>query len=145
MKIKFKIADVTNVPGIVLLCNECFEEDTKVEEAEKIFNENKHDHNQIYLIGECEGEVIAHTRIAIVPTIFKDMNTFAILNHVCVKPEFRRHQVATRMLEITKRICKQKNCSAIKLWSRNFRVPAHSCYKRFGFVKDDAAFFNLDI
>ena len=127
MKIKFKIAALSDIPGIVDLCNECFDENTPTEKAIKIFNETMHDPNQIYLIGIMDDKI------------------FAILNHVCVKPDYRHHHIATHMLDAIKTICIQKGCCAIKLWSRNFRVPAHTCYKRFGFIADDATFFSLEI
>lgn len=145
INVKFSLADASKIRGIVDLCNEVFEEDTDYEEALRIFNEYKSDRNQIYIIGEFEGRVIAHTRIAIVPTMFKDMGTFAILNHVCVKPEFRKHHIASKMLEVVREVCRNHECTSLKLWSRNFRIPAHSCYKKFGFTQDDAAFFSLDI
>ncbi len=145
MKIKFKIAALSDIPGIVDLCNECFDENTPTEKAIKIFNETMHDPNQIYLIGIMDDKIVAHTRIAIVKTMFDGMDTFAILNHVCVKPDYRHHHIATHMLDAIKTICIQKGCCAIKLWSRNFRVPAHTCYKRFGFIADDATFFSLEI
>lgn len=144
MEVIFKIADESKIASVVKLCNECFDENTSVETALKIFNENK-SKNNIYLIGECDGVVIAHTRIAIVPTIFEDMEIFAILNHVCVKPEFRKHKIATKMLDIVVKICKERNCGSIKLWSKNFRVPAHKCYQKYGFEKIDAAFFEMNI
>ena len=144
MNVNFKIATVSDVRGIVDLCNECFEEDTKYEEAIELFQEYS-DRNQIYVVGELDGKVIAHTRIAVVPTIFKDMNTFAILNHVCVKPEYRKHHIATKMLEVVQSVCKNHNCTAMKLWSRNFRIPAHTCYKKFGFIPDDSTFFSIEI
>ena len=145
INVKFSLADTSKIRGIVDLCNEVFEEHTDYEEALKIFNENRTDRNQIYVIGEYEGKVIAHTRIAIVPTIFKEMGTFAILNHVCVKPEFRKHHIATKMLEVVRTVCKNHECKEIKLWSRNFRVAAHTCYKNFGFVADDSTFFRIKI
>lgn len=145
MKIKFKIADASHIHAIVDLCNECFDEITTYEKADRIYKENCHDKNQIYLIGEVDGKIIAHTRIAIIPTIFTGMDTFAILNHVCVKPDYRKHRIATHMLDAVEKICEQRNCVAIKLWSRNFRIPAHTCYKKFGFVPEDATFFSLEI
>lgn len=145
MEVKFSIADSSKLEGIIDLCNEVFEENTSYEDAKKRYEMTKNDQNSIIVIGEYNGQIIAHTRIAIVPTMFNDMETFAILNHVCVKPEFRKHKIATHMLEVVKYICEQKGCIAIKLWSRNFRVPAHTCYKKFGFVPEDATFFNLDI
>ena len=145
MKIEFMIANKTHVQGIVSLCNEVFEENTKYEEAEKIFSENELDKNSIYLIGVADRKIIAHTRIAIIPTMFDGMEKYAILNHVCVKPEYRKHHIATYMLEEVKKICIEKGCIAMKLWSRNFRIPAHTCYRKFGFVSDDATFFSYNL
>lgn len=145
MKIKFRIAELSDIPEIVDLCNECFDELTTYEKAMKIYTENASDLNSIYLIGMMDGKIVAHTRISIVKTIFDGMDTFAILNHVCVKPDYRKHHIATHMLKTIKIICEQRGCCAIKLWSRNFRVPAHNCYKKFGFVPDDSTFFSLEI
>ena len=103
------------------------------------------DKNQIYLIGILNGKIVAHTKITIIPTIYENMNTYAILNHVCVKPELRRHNIATKMLDEVTRICKENNCKAIELWSNNFRQAAHSCYKNYGFIVNDAKFFSKKI
>ena len=84
MKIKFKLATSLDIPGIVDLCNECFDENTSLDKATTIFNETIKDPNQVYLIGMVDNKIIAHTRIAIIKTIFDGMDTFAILNHVCV-------------------------------------------------------------
>lgn len=145
MKVEFLKANETHLNGIIELCNACFQEETTIEYAEKIYKKNKNDQNQIYLIGIMGNQIVAHTRITIIPTIFKDMNTFAILNHVCVKEEYRKHKIATKMLEEVERICLEKNCTSLKLWSNNFRVPAHACYRKFGFVSNDATFFSKDI
>ena len=105
----------------------------------------KNDKNQIYLVGTINGQIIAHTKITVIPTIYEKMNTYAILNHVCVKPEYRRHNIATKMLKECERISKENNCVAMELWSNNFRQPAHECYKNFGFVVNDAKFFSKAI
>lgn len=143
--VEFSIAKEDDIEEIIELCNECFDEDTDVQYAKKIFNDTKNDPNQIYLIGRMDGKVVAHTKITIIPTIYKPMATYSIVNHVCVKPEYRRHKLATKMLDEVTKICKEKGCNKIELWSRNFRVPAHECYKNYGFEIDDAAFFSKDI
>ena len=140
MEVNFRIATKDDVDKIVKLCNECFEENTNVETAKLVFNLTKNDNNQIYLIGECNNDVVAHTKITIVPTMFEGMQTYAILNHVCVKPDLRRN-IGTKMLERVQKICQERNCISIKLWSANFRIPAHTCYKKFGFEPFDATFF----
>lgn len=145
MEVKFRIAKENDIEGIIKLCNECFYEETPLSYATKIYNETKDDKNQIYVVGEANGQIIAHVKVTIIPTIYQKMNTYAILNHVCVKPEFRRHNIASKMLDVAKEICTQNNCVKIELWSNNSRQPAHACYKNYGFVVDDAKFFSFDI
>ena len=145
MEIKFKIATEEDLEGIIQVCNECFNETTSMEYATKIFEATKNDPNQIYLVG-CDGDnIIAHVKITIIPTIYEKMNTYAIINHVCVKPEYRRHDIATHMLDEVTRICKEKNCVCMELWSKNFRTAAHACYKDYGFIIEDAPFFSKKI
>lgn len=145
MEILFRKADINDVEGIIDLCNECFEESTSYEFAKDVFLKTKNDENQIYIIGVVDDKIVAHTKITIIPTMYEKMNTYAIINHVCVKPEYRRHNIATKMLDEVTRICKEKNCKAIELWSNNFRVPAHACYKKYGFIVNDAKFFSKEI
>lgn len=145
MNINFKIATEEDVQAIVDLCNECFNETTSLDYAMKSFKQTENDANQIYLIGEVDGQVVAHAKITIIPTMYEKMNTYCILNHVCVKPSFRRHKLATKMLDECQRIAKEHGCVKMELWSMNFREAAHSCYKNYGFQIDDAKFFSKEI
>lgn len=145
MEVVFRRATREDVPGIIELCNECFNEETSLEYANKVFEETKNDKNQIYLVGLIDSKIIAHTKITIIPTMYEKMNTYSIINHVCVKEEYRRHNIATLMLDEVTKICKEMNCKAIELWSNNFRQPAHACYKKYGFVVNDAKFFSKEI
>lgn len=145
MEIKFRTATLEDVDKIVDLCNDCFGDNTNKKAARAIFEKTKNDPNVIHVIGEIEGVIVAHTRIQIVETMFKGMETFAILNHVCVSGHYRRHNIASKMLEIIKKVCKDKNCISIKLWSMNFREAAHACYQKFGFKKEECGFFQLNL
>lgn len=145
MKVEFRIATKEDLEGIINLCNECFDETTSIEYASKIFEETKNDSNQIYIIGLDGNKIVAHAKITVIPTIYEKMNTYAILNHVCVKPEYRRHNIATHMLNYVTEVCKDRNCVCMELWSMNFRQAAHACYKNYGFHVDDAKFFSKKI
>lgn len=145
MEVKFRIANINDIESIVKLCNECFEENTEVEYATRIYKENEHDKNQIYLVGEIDEKIIAHTKITVIPTIYEKMNTYAILNHVCVKPDFRREHIGSKMLSVCEQIAKDHGCVKMELWSMNFRQAAHACYLNYGFVVDDAKFFSKEI
>lgn len=145
MEVKFRKATIEDVEGIITLCNECFGEETSMEYAKRVFEETMHDSNQIYLVGILEDQIVAHTKITIIPTIYEKMNTYSIINHVCVKPEYRRHNIATQMLDEVTQICKDMGCKAIELWSNNYRIPAHACYNKYGFIPNDATFFSKEI
>jgi len=145
MNLYFKKATFADIEGIIKLCNECFDENTQLDYAEKTFKENETDKNQIYLIGIMNDEIVAHAKINIIPTIYEDMNTYAILNHVCVKPELRRGHIGTRMLDECFKIAKENNCKCVELWSKNFRVAAHGLYNRYGFEVVDAKFFAKNV
>ena len=43
------------------------------------------------------------------------------------------------------KVAKDKGCKSIKLWSNNTRVPAHSLYKKYGFLVEGATFFSKNI
>ena len=145
MNINFRIATIDDVENIIDLCNECFIESTSYEFAKESFKKTMNDENQIYVVGFIDGKLIAHMKVTVIPTMYEGMETYAILNHVCVKPEYRRHNIATHMLDYVKKIAKEKNCIALELWSKNFRVPAHACYKNYGFEVVDAKFFSKSI
>lgn len=149
MEVSFKIATIEDIEAIVELCNECFEEQTSIEYAKRVFNENLSDKNQIYIVGYVKDttkpRLVAHAKVTIIPTIYENMNTYAILNHICVKPEYRRHNIATKLLVECEKIAKENGCVVMELWSRNFRHAAHECYKHYGFTVDDASFFSKKI
>ena len=145
LAVSFIIATSEDVGNIIELCNECFLEDTSLEYATRIFEETKNDPNQIYFIGQVGEAVVAHSKITIIPTIYEKMNTYAILNHVCVHPEYRRHGIATKMLDEITKICLDRKCKTIELWSNNVRTAAHACYHNYGFHLDEAGFFSKQI
>lgn len=145
MEVTFRPAVYTDIEDIIALTNECFNENTSLEYARQIWQETEQDKNTIYLNGYLGEQLVAHTRIAIIPTIYEDMNTFAILNHVCVKPDLRRHHLGTKLLDEVFRVCKERNVKVIELWSKNFRTAAHALYRKYGFEVVDAKFFSKNV
>lgn len=145
MNLQFRIANENDIKGIIELCNECFNENTSLEYDKKIYLDNKDDVNQIYVIGILNDKIIAHSKINIIPTIYEDMNTYAILNHVCVKPELRREHIGTKLLDYCFKIAKDHNCKCVELWSKNFRKAAHGLYHSYNFDVMDAKFFTKNV
>lgn len=145
MEVIFRRANFKDVEQIVTLCNECFNENTSIESAKEKFKKYENDQNQIYIVGIVNEQIIAHAKMTIIPTIYDDMDTYAILNHVCVKPEYRREHIGTKMLDECFKIAKENNCKCVELWSKNFRIAAHGLYHKYGFDVMDAKFFTKDV
>lgn len=145
MEVTFRPATAADLEDIIALTNECFDENTPLEYAQKVWTENEHDSNQIYINGYLGDQLVAHAKVSIIPTIYEDMNTFAILNHVCVKPDYRRHHLGTQLLDTIFALCKERGVKTVELWSKNFREAAHAMYKKYGFEVVDAKFFAKEI
>ena len=145
MEVTFRIATSDDIEDIIALTNECFDENTPVAYAKEIWQTTANDPNTVYLNGYMGDQLVAHMRIAIIPTIYEEMGTFAILNHVCVKPTVRRQHLGTKLLDAAFAICKEHGCKAVELWSKNFREPAHAMYKKYGFEVVDAKFFSKEL
>lgn len=145
MEVTFRPAVRADLEDIIALTNECFNEYTPLEYAEKVWDQTEDDPNTVYLNGYLGDQLVAHVRIAIIPTIYEEMNTFAILNHVCVKPDVRRHHLGTKLLDETFRLCQEHGVKTIELWSKNFREAAHALYHKYGFEVVDAKFFSKDL
>ena len=128
MEITFKSMDLNDLEDTIKLCNECFDETTHLQYARKVYLETMGD-----------------AKMTIIRTIYKPMQTYAILNHVCVKPEYRRHHLATHLLDIMFKLAKDAGCVDVELWSKNHRIPAHSCYKKYGFELVEAGFFSKEV
>lgn len=145
MKISFRVATIKDLQGIINLCNECFNENTSLVYAKSKFMETRKNNNDIYIIGVMNNEIVSHAKITIIDTIYEEMNRYAILNHVCVKPIYRRNGIAKHMLDYILKVCKNNKCKNIELWSKNFRIEAHSLYKNYGFKLEEAGFFSYKV
>lgn len=145
MNLEFREATFSDIEKIIKLTNECFNENTDLKYAQKIYNENKNDKNQIYIVGVIENKVVAHAKINIIPTMYEPMGTYAILNHICVDLNFRRNYIGTSLLDVCFKVAKERNCKSVSLWSKNFRDAAHGLYHKYGFKVVDAKFFEKNI
>lgn len=145
MEVTFREMKKKDIPEVVALCNEVFEEETSLEYAMKTYKKQRRDPNSIYIVGIAEGKIVSHLKITVIHTIYENMNTYSILNHVGVKKEYRRHGIATKMLDVAFRISKEHGCKKVELWSNNVRTAAHACYYNYGFALDEAGFFSMSV
>ena len=141
----FRPATAADLEAIVALINKCFGQEDTVEYARAAWEKTEGDPNQIYVNGYLGNVLVAHLKITLIPTIYDDMGTYAILNHVCVHPDYRRHHLGTKLLDATFQICRDHGVKKVELWSNNIREAAHAMYKHYGFKVADAKFFEYEI
>ena len=147
MAIIFRNAVETDVPEIIDLCNESFNENTSVEYAMQAFEQSKNNPCDIYIVGvnEENGEIVSHVKVTIVTTMFEGMGNFGLCNHVCVKPTYRGQKICASMIDYVRMVCAARYCGSIRLWSSNFREAAHRSYINNGFEPQDVTVFFSDL
>lgn len=145
MEIIFKSMEEKDIKETIALCDKCFNEKNDYEYAKEVYIKTMNDSNSIYINGVLDGKIIAHAKLTIINTIYGSMKTYGLLNHVCVDPGFRRHHIATYLLDVLFKIAKDYNCEEVVLWSKNFREAAHACYKKYGFELVEAGFFSKEV
>ena len=145
MNVVFRKATIDDVEGIIKLCDKIFEEKTDIAEGRRLFQLTDNSPNDIYIVGVIDDEIIAHAKVTIIRTMYDSMGNYAMINHVAVKEELRRHKIATMMLDYIADISKKCECKTMCLWSKNFREAAHKCYKNYGFELLEAGFFEKRI
>ncbi len=141
MKLRIKKMTLEDIDATIKLCNLCFEEKTRLDYAKKRYLKGIVDPNQIYIVALIDDKIVGHMRVQIIETMYESMGSYAMINHVCVHPEYRRHQIATKMLNLATKMCEEKDCKSLALWSKNKRAAAHACYLKYGFEIEDAKFF----
>lgn len=144
-ELTFRIATRDDLAAMIDLTDRCFDEATPLAYAEEVWDRTSDDPNQIYLNGWKGDRLVAHTKITIIPTIYEEMNTYAILNHVCVDPDARRQHIGTHLLDEVFRICREHDVKTVEFWSKNFRTAAHALYQKYGFEVVDAKFFAKEV
>lgn len=143
MDITFRIMTREDLPELIELTDLCFNETTSLEYAEGAYDKKTTD--QIYVVGVKDDKIVAHALVNIITTIYEPMNIYAILNHVCVHPDYRRQNYGTKLLDYCFEVAKSRGCKTVELWSKNFRTAAHGLYHKYGFNVVDAAFFGKEV
>ena len=86
----------------------------------------------IELVAEYNNEIIGFLTLNKLHDSVEDIAYFYI-NYVCVKNNYRRLHVATKLLEKAIELCKEENALYIELTSNPSRLEAHSLYEKLGF------------
>lgn len=91
------------------------------------------DPNNLLVVGERDGEIVATAQISFVPTLAQQGATRAIVEGVRVSSTLRSQGIGEALLRHMEGLARERGCPAVQLTTSHARVDAHRFYERIGY------------
>ncbi len=91
------------------------------------------DPNNVLVVGEREGRIVATGQVSFVPTLANKGSTRAIIEAVRVCSDLRSQGIGEALLRHLEDLARERGCSAAQLTTSRARVDAHRLYERIGY------------
>jgi ribosomal protein S18 acetylase RimI-like enzyme len=98
------------------------------------------DHNQLLLVGERAGEVIAMLQLTFIPGLSRRGAWRANIESVRVASELRGQGIGARLMDEAHQIARKRGCRLAQLTSDKQRPEAHRFYERLGYTASHTGF-----
>jgi GNAT superfamily N-acetyltransferase len=98
------------------------------------------DPNQLLLVGESEGKVVATMQITFIPGLSRRGTWRAQIEGVRVAASARGHGFGEQLITWAVDQARTRGCALVQLTSDTSRVDAHRFYERLGFVASHTGF-----
>lgn len=92
------------------------------------------DPNQVLLVGEIEGQVVASLQLTFIPGIANQGAWRAQVETVRVAKDLRGRGIGETMMRHVIALANARGCNLLQLTSHKARREAHDFYRRLGFV-----------
>ena len=100
--------------------------------------------DNIEIVAVKEEKIVGYLTLSRLHDSVRNIYYFYV-NYVCVKREFRRCGIATKLFNYVFDLCSDKNISYIELTSNSSRTEANKLYERLGFNIRNTNVFRKDI
>lgn len=104
------------------------------------FNAMEADGNQVMMVGELRGEVVAYLQITFIPGLSRKGAWRGQIESVRVACQLRGLGIGGRLLDHAVGLCRARGCRLVQLTSDKTRAEAHRFYGRLGFVASHDGF-----
>ncbi|MBT0771861.1 GNAT family N-acetyltransferase [Kineosporia sp. J2-2] len=143
--IRFRRATRSDVPAVVgLLADDRLgaqrESPDDLALYERAFTRVEQDPNQLLVVGDRDGRVLATAHLTFVPGLSRRGATRAIVEAVRVSGTERGSGLGTALMRWALDECRSRGCDLVQLTSDLSREDAHRFYRRLGFVQSHAGF-----
>ena len=88
------------------------------------------------IVAKINNEIVGLATIIINYDIVKQLKPFLTVWNFCVKEEYRRNKVGTKMFEYIYQFAKQNKCEFISLIAEKGNTVAQSFYEKLGYIKE---------
>jgi ribosomal protein S18 acetylase RimI-like enzyme len=92
------------------------------------------DPNNILIVGERDGAIVATAQLTFIPTLTQQGATRAIIESVRVASGVRSQGVGEQLIAHLTDIARERNCPAVQLTTSKPRTAAQRFYARIGFA-----------
>lgn len=109
---------------------------------EEVYNTKKEFNttNNTELVAVIDKDIVGYLTINKLYDSVKNIK-YCYINYVCVKKEYRRYHIATKLLQEVEKICRNENITYIELTSNDKRIEAQYLYQKNGYNKRDTNVF----
>ena len=127
------------------LCTRTFGEFVSFENVCETYKRCRDDKNYHFIVGRCDGKIVAYATMALVYNLFDGTYPVAYLWYVCVHEDYRRQGVARALFREIDRIADENSVEIISLSCRRDNTPAVKLYRSLGFTDEEDITFVKNI
>ncbi len=127
------------------LCTRTFGEFVSFENVFETYKRCRDDKNYHFIVGRCDGKIVAYVTMALVYNLFDGTYPVAYLWYVCVHEDYRRKGVARALFREIDRIADENSVEIISLSCRRDNTPAVKLYRSLGFTEEEDITFVKNI
>ena len=127
------------------LCTRTFGEFVSFENVRETYKRCRDDKNYHFIVGRCDGKIVAYATMALVNNLFDGTYPVAYLWYVCVHEDYRRQGVARALFREIDRIADENSVEIISLSCRRDNTPAVKLYRSLGFTEEEDITFVKNI
>ena len=106
-----------------------------VEGYVRAFEQIDADPNNILIVGERDGAIVATAQLTFIPTMTQQGATRAIIESVRVSSRVRSQGVGEQLIAHLEQLAREKHCPAVQLTTSKPRTGAQRFYARIGFAQ----------
>ena len=144
MDLTFRDARRDDLPRIIALLTDdalgAGREKAPMLAYEQAFDTVAADGNNVLVVGELDGEVVASMQLTFIPTISRGGSTRMLVEAVRVDTRLRNQGLGSLLMAEAHRRGRERGCTLAQLTSDKRRSDAHRFYTRLGYAQSHEGF-----